>query len=350
MATLLEQLGIQLPIIQAPMAGVSTAELAAAVSNAGALGSISVGALNVADAAKHIDAAQQRTQRPLNVNVFCHAPARRDPARERAFVEKLTPELARFGATPPAALHEIYQSFVGNEPLLALLVEKRPSILSFHFGLPEAAFIQRLRQAGMLLIASATSVAEARQAVNAGVHAIVAQGYEAGGHRGVFDPNAIDDRLGTFALTRVLAREVRVPIIAAGGIMDGAGIAAVMRLGASAALLGTAFIDCPESSADAGFRAALHSEAAHHTVMTRVISGRLARGLSNHVTALSRKFARDEIPDYPVAYDLGKALNAAAKAKGEFGYGAQWAGQGAPLARSLPAAELIATLAREIKD
>lgn len=350
MSTLLVQLGIQLPIIQAPMAGTSTVELAATVSNAGALGSISVGAVNVADAAKHINAARQRTTRSLNVNVFCHAPAQRDAARERKFIQKLTPELARFGATPPTELHEIYQTFVGNEPLLALLIEKRPSIVSFHFGLPEAAFIQRLRQAGIVLLASATSLAEARQAVEAGVHAIVGQGYEAGGHRGVFDPNAHDDRMGTFALTRVLARELPVPVIAAGGIMDGAGIAAAMRLGASAAQLGTAFIGCPESNADSGYRTALRSEAAQHTVMTQVVSGRPARCLPNRITALGETMAVEEIPSYPVAYDLGKALNAAAKAKGETGYGAQWAGQGAALARSLPAAELVSVLAREIRE
>jgi nitronate monooxygenase len=186
--------------------------------------------------------------------------------------------------------------------------------------------------------------------VNAGVHAVVAQGYEAGGHRGVFDPDADDDCLGTMALTRLLVRELDVPVIAAGGIMDGAGIAAALRLGAGAAQLGTAFIACPESVADAGFRAALASDAANHTVMTRAISGRPARCLRNRFTVLGANVSPQQIPAYPVAYDAGKALHAAAKAAHEAGYGAHWAGQGAPLARSLPAAELVAALAAELRE
>ena len=162
------------------------------------------------------------------------------------------------------------------------------------------------------------------------------------------DPDAPDARLGTFALTRLIARSVEIPVIAAGGIMDGAGIAAAMRLGASAAQLGTAFIACPESLADAGYRAALASDAAHHTVMTRVISGRLARGLPNRITALGEGVQKKDIPTYPIAYDAGKALNAAAKKAGVSGYGAYWAGQAAPLARAMPAAELVRKLAQEI--
>jgi nitronate monooxygenase len=345
----LKSLGVALPIIQAPMAGVSNAELAAAVSLAGALGSISVGAASVSDAATAIDAFRALSARSLNVNVFCHRPAQPDAAREQAFIARLSPQLARFGAAPPTALREIYQSFLTDDAMLALLLDKRPEVVSFHFGVPDAPRIARLRHAGCVLLASATSLHEAQQAVAAGVHAVVAQGYEAGGHRGVFDPNAPDDRLGTFALTRVLVRALSVPVVAAGGIMDGAGIAAALRLGASAAQLGTAFVACPESSADAGHRAALLSAAAHHTVMTRVISGRPARGLPNQLTALGAQLTPHDIPDYPIAYDLGKTLNAAAKARGETGFGAHWAGQGAPLARQLPAAELVATLARELQ-
>jgi nitronate monooxygenase len=180
------------------------------------------------------------------------------------------------------------------------------------------------------------------------VQAVVAQGYEAGGHRGVFDPEAPDDRLGTLALTRLLVRELDVPVIATGGIMDGAGIAAVLRLGAAAAQLGTAFIACTESLADEGYRALLASDAAHHTVMTRVISGRPARCLANEFTRIGTGVSSRQIPSYPIAYDAGKALNAAAKAAGETRFGAQWAGQGAPLARALPAAKLIAALAAEL--
>ena len=182
-----------------------------------------------------------------------------------------------------------------------------------------------------------------------GVDAIVAQGYEAGGHRGVFDPDADDDCLGTFALTRLLVRGLPTPIIAAGGIMDGAAVAAALRLGAGAAQLGTAFIACPESDADAGYREALASAAANHTVMTRAISGRPARSLRNCFTVLGTGIPAQQIPRYPIAYDAGKALNTAAKLAHESGYGAQWAGQGAPLARRLPAAELVLALATELK-
>ncbi len=348
MASLLDLLEIDLPVIQAPMAGVSTPLMAAAVSNAGALGSIGVGATNAAGAKQMIAAFRERSRRSLNVNVFCHAPARRDDARQARWLERLEPEFARLGATPPTMLKEIYRSFVEDDDMLAMLVAERPKVVSFHFGLPSSERIKALRDAGIVLVGTATSVAEARALALAGVDAIVAQGYEAGGHRGVFDPNADDDRLGTFALTRLLALEVDRPIIAAGGIMDGAGIAAALRLGASAAQLGTAFIACDESQADDGYRAALKSDAAHHTVMTRVISGRPARSLANRFTALGRDVDPRDVPDYPIAYDAGKALYAAGKAKGEHGHGAQWAGQGAPLSRAMPAGDLVALLRREI--
>ena len=199
-------------------------------------------------------------------------------------------------------------------------------------------------------MASATNLRDARAIVGAGVDALIAQGYEAGGHRGLFDPAKPDDKLGTLALTRLLVRKFDIPVIAAGGIMDGAGIAAALKLGAVAAQLGTAVVGCPESLADQGYRAALKSEAANHTVMTAVISGRPARCLANRFTHWGSEVPPLEIPDYPIAYDAGKALHAAAKAKSEFGYGAQWAGQGAPLARSLPAADLVGQLARELAD
>ena len=173
--------------------------------------------------------------------------------------------------------------------------------------------------------------------------------HEAGGHRGIFDPQTHDDCLGTLALTRLLVRELDVPVLAAGGIMDGAGISAALRLGAAAAQLGTAFIACRESAADAGYRSLLASDAAHHTVMTRAISGRPARCLANEFTRLAAGVLPRQIPAYPIAYDAGKALNAAAKAAGETRYGAQWAGQGAPLARALPAAQLVAALASEMR-
>lgn len=348
--TLLELLGIDLPIIQAPMAGVSTAELAAAVSNAGALGSLGVGATDADGARRMIAAFRERSRRSLNVNVFCHEPAKADPSLETDWLELLRPHFERYGAQPPRQLGEIYRSFVDDDAMLAVLVAAKPRVVSFHFGLPAAERIKVLRAADIVLLASATNLSDARAAQKAGVQAIVAQGYEAGGHRGVVDPDADDDCLGTMPLTRLLARELAVPVIAAGGIMDGAGIAAALRLGAQAAQLGTAFVGCPESSADAGFREALAGDPAHHTVMTRAISGRPARCLRNRFTTLGAGVSVRQIPAYPIAYDAGKALNAAAKAAREFGYGAQWAGQGAPLARALPAAELVRVLAEELGE
>jgi nitronate monooxygenase len=234
--------------------------------------------------------------------------------------------------------------------MLAVLVEERPKVVSFHFGLPSRERIDALRGAGIVLLATATNLKEARAVASAGVDAVVAQGYEAGGHRGVFDPELPDDRLGTLALLRLCVTGLDLPVIAAGGIMDGAGIAACLTLGASAAQLGTAFIACPESSADAGFRTALLGPGAWHTVMTSAISGRPARCLGNRFTALGTEMDARTIPDYPIAYDAAKALHAAARAAGEFGYGAQWAGQGAPLARTLSAATLVAELRSEMEE
>jgi nitronate monooxygenase len=347
--TLLETLGIDLPIIQAPMAGVSSPAMAAAVSDAGALGSIGVGATDADGARRMIAAVRERSRRSLHVNVFCHRPPKANSSVEQAWLQHLRPHFERFGAQPPAGLKEIYRSFLEDDAMLAALLADKPRVVSFHFGLPSPDRIRALREAGIVLLASATNVAEAREVASAGMHAVVAQGYEAGGHRGVFDPDAPDDCLGTMALTRVLVRQLDIPVIAAGGIMDGAGIAAALRLGAAAAQLGTAFIGCPESEADAGFRAALFSEAANHTVVTRAISGRPARCLPNRFTELAGGISPQRIPAYPIAYDAGKKLNAAAKAAHEAGYGAQWAGQAAPLARSLPAAQLVATLADELR-
>jgi nitronate monooxygenase len=330
------------------MAGTSTPTMAAAVSGAGALGSLGLGASTPDQSRAMIHAVRERTSRPFGVNLFVHQPARRDAAIEAAWIDHLRPLFDRFGAPAPAELREIYPTFRTDDAMLAMLLEERPAVVSFHFGLPDAGRIRALRDAGITLFSSATNLDEARQAVAAGMDAVVAQGYEAGGHRGVFNPDAPDDRLGTLALTRLLARDLPVPVIAAGGIMDGAGIAAVLALGAGAAQLGTAFVGSDESAADAGYRAALKSEAAHHTTMTRAISGRPARSLANAFTALGDSLPPDAVPAYPVTYDAGKALNAAAKAAGDTRYGAQWAGQGAPLARFLPAAQIVAELAAEL--
>lgn len=347
MVDLLTVLGLSVPLVQAPMAGTSTPALAAAVSNAGALGSIALGAVDAEAGRQMIAATRALTDRPFNVNLFTHQPARSDPAREAAWLAWLAPEFERYGAPVPASLRPIYRSFVEDEAMLAMLVECAPAVVSFHFGLPGAAAIAALKQRGCLLLATATSLAEARAIEQAGIDVIVAQGIEAGGHRGMFDPAAPDSGLGVMALTRLILRETSLPVIAAGGIMDGAGMAAALDLGAVAAQMGTAFIDCPESAADDAYRAALKGRGASQTVMTDAISGRPARALANRFTALAQTMGERRPPDYPIAYDAGKALHAAAKARGEHGFAAQWAGQGAPMARSLPAAELVAVLAEE---
>ncbi|GAA4220036.1 nitronate monooxygenase [Sphingomonas endophytica] len=343
-----DRLKLDLPVVQAPMAGVSTPLLAACVSEAGGLGSIGVGAVDAGAAQAMIAELRQRTRRPFNVNLFVHQPATPDPAREAAWLAWLAPLFAEFGASPPTALREIYKSFADDPHMLAMLLEVAPPVVSFHFGLPGRDVIEALRARGVYTMATATSLDEARRIAAAGIDAVVAQGIEAGGHRGVFDPEAPDDALGTVALTRLLVRATSLPVVAAGGIMDGAGIAAALDLGAVAAQLGTAFIACPESTASDAYRAALAGEGGYHTVLTSLISGRPARALANRFTALGEQRSGCRPPDYPIAYDAGKALHAAAVAKGEHGFGAYWAGQGAPLARAMPAAALVRTLGEEL--
>ena len=345
--TLLDKLAIRLPIIQAPMAGVSTPEMAAGVTNAGGLGSIAVGATDAAGAAHMIEDVRRLTDGPFNVNVFVHNPPCRDADREAAWLAAMSPLFGTFATRPPSSLRTIYQSFADDDDMLRVLVEQAPPVVSFHFGLPQAEKVKALRQAGCVLIATATSLKEALAAKASGMDAVVAQGLEAGGHRGVFDPDGEDAQLGTLLLTRLLVARSGLPIIAAGGIMDGRGVKSVLNLGAIAAQLGTAFIGCPESAADEGYRAALQSDAAHQTVMTRAISGRPARCLRNSFTDWGQT-TMATTPDYPVAYDAGKALNTAAKAFGDWRFGAQWAGQGTPLSRSLPVADLIRTLEQEL--
>jgi nitronate monooxygenase len=346
----LRQLGIELPILQAPMAGVSTPALAAAVSNAGALGGCSVGAADAAGARTMLDELRSRTTRPFNVNVFANRAPVADAQRDRAWLDALAPTFHALDAEPPASLRLLYRGLNEDNEIFATLLDAAPRVVSFHFGLPLPDRAAALRSRGASLIVSVTSVAEGRLAERAGMDAVIAQGWEAGGHRGTFDPSAPDERLGTFALTRLLARRLEIPVIAAGGIMDGAGIAAALALGAAAAQLGTAFVACPESSATPAHREALLAGDGAQTVMTHGISGRAARGLQNRLIALVEQLSRTVAPpDYPIAYDAAKSLVAAAAARGESGFGVHLAGQGARLARAMPASELVATLAREIE-
>ncbi|MBE1295814.1 NAD(P)H-dependent flavin oxidoreductase [Phycobacter azelaicus] len=344
---LINTLGVTVPICQSPMAGVSSPAMAAAVSNSGGLGALGIGASGVEKAREMIRQTRALTDRPFNVNVFCHRPAQPDPARETDWLNLMAPVFESFGASPPSTLSEIYTSFLVDMRMLQMLLAERPAVVSFHFGVPGSDVIRALKDVGIALMATATSLAEARTIAAAGIDAVVAQGWEAGGHRGVFDADAEDARLSALDLTRILVGELNIPVVTAGGLMDGGDIAKALSLGAVAAQLGTAFIDCDESLADAGYRAALHSGAAKNTTMTAAISGRPARCLANEFTAWATETAEAVPPDYPIAYDAGKALNAAAKSAGVAGFGAQWAGTGAPRARTGSAVDIMNVLIDE---
>lgn len=343
---LVAQVGIRHPIVQAPMAGVSTPKLAAEVSEAGGLGSLGLGASTLEQAAQQIQETRMLTAKPFNVNVFCHRRAMADAVREAAWLSHLAGDFRKFDAQMPVSLREIYSTAVGNNAMLAMLLELKPAVVSFHFGLPDQGWVSALRNAGVVTMASATDLDEAAQVEHAGIDILVAQGAEAGGHRGVFDP-AKDELIGTFALVRMLARRSQLPIVAAGGIMDGEGLAAALRIGASGVQMGTAFILCPESSANAAYRNELKSDRARHTAITSAISGRPARGIVNRLHALGTSKGAPPVPDYPIAYDAGKALHLAAAKHGNNEYAAHWAGQAAPLARELPAGELVRKIVHE---
>lgn len=347
--SILSEWGIVHPIIQAPMVGVSTPQLAAAVSNAGALGSIGLGASTPEQGRELIIRTRALTNRPFNVNMFCHRPAAFDQPRNDAWLKHISNIFTEFEAAPPQVLKEIYKSFIDDRAMLEMLIEEKPSVVSFHFGAPSQEWIRELRSVGIYVMGCATNLSEARQLEQMGVQAIIAQGYEAGGHRGIFDDAfGQDQQIGLFALLRVISTATDLPVIAAGGIMDGAGINAAMKLGASASQLGTAFILCPESCATQEHREALRGPKAHHTRVTSYVSGRPARGIPNRLYLES---GTDIVPipaEYPLAYDVAKALHAAASAKGCHDFAAQWAGQGAPLARELPAEILIQILVKEM--
>ncbi len=342
----LDRLDVTRPIIQAPMAGVSTPELAAAVSNAGGLGSIGIGSTDTPSARAMIEATRALTGGAFNVNVFAHRSPRPDPLREGAWLDAIRPLFEKFGSAPPATLRTPFGSFAEDDDMLDALVEAAPPVVSFHLGLPDSARIAALRGVGCVLLASVTSLAEGELAQQAGMDAVVAQGFEAGGHRSIFSPQAHDDRLDTLALTTLLLARLDLPVIAAGGIMDGHGVRSMIGLGATAVQMGTAFVACPESSADDAFRARLAGPGADHTTMTTAISGRPARCVANRFTA----WTSDHVlapPAFPRAFEASNALNAAARAAGDPGFGAHWAGQGAPLHRPMPAGRLLDLLEEE---
>jgi nitronate monooxygenase len=346
---LLATLKIKMPVIQAPMLGWATPAMAAAVSNAGALGAIGIGGMNAEDARAVIRATRALTDKPFNVNLFCHRRAISDPSREARWLEYLEPHFAHFQSRPPTTLRDTLSTFSDDDAVLTMLLDERPAVVSFHFGLPEPTAIAALRDAGIVLFATATNRQDAERIADAHIDAIVAQGAEAGGHRGTFDPAAADEMLGTATLVRLFARENALPIIAAGGIMDGAGIAAMLALGAQAAQLGTAFVVTDESAASAADRAALLDRESR-TAFTKAVSGRLARGIESPFTRLGQDPACPPIPDFPIAFEAARALAGAAKAHGSSDYDVRWAGAAVRLARAMPAAELVAVLMQETVD
>lgn len=345
---ILTRLGLRYPIIQAPMAGTSTPALAAAVSNAGGLGSLGLGNVSTDVAREQIRQLKQLTDKPFNINMFCHTPDPTDAQREAAWLQRLQPWFAEFSAEAPKQLDKGYDSFVGNRAMLDVLLEERPPVVSFHFGLPDAVAIAELQQAGIFLMGCATSLEEARAIEAAGLDAIVAQGYEAGGHRGLFDPKQesgllLDDLLAQLKDT------IELPVVATGGLMDGKDISRVLAAGASAAQLGTAFISCPESAAPQAYRDQLLSDNAQETAVTAIFSGRPARGMVNRSHREIGPYAA-ELAGYPQAYSAAKALHAAAVAKGSHDFAPYWAGTSAHRSRALPAAGLMACLVEEMQQ
>lgn len=348
MSRLAQQFQLRAPIVQAPMAGVSTVELAAAISNQGGIGSLGLGNVDVETARGQIQLLKQHTSKPININFFCHQPEARNEERELHWLYLLSTYFKEYNTEPPAELGQSYQSAWHNAELIDMLCEEKPTIVSFHFGLPETHALQRLQAAGIHIWGCATTLTEAKFLEHTGVDAIIAQGIEAGGHRGIFNP-LIDADLPLHCLLAQLRTHIELPIIAAGGLMTGAQIAAAQLAGADLAQLGTAFICCPESAANEAYKAALLSQRAYDTAITPVISGRPARGLRNRMHDEIHHLQAD-LPPYPIAYNAAKALHEAASAQGNHDFAPHWAGQGAPLARALPAAKLWEQLYNEYQQ
>ena len=344
---ILDLFGIELPIIQAPMAGPTTPDLVVAVSEAGGLGSLAAAMLSADEMRRQLQSIRQRTARPINVNFFCHAPPAPDAAREAAWRQRLAGYYAEHGL-PPDARVAGGERAPFNADLCAVLEDIRPEVVSFHFGLPEPALRQRLKAFGARLIASATTVAEARWLERQGVHAVIAQGAEAGGHRGMFLTDDVAAQAGTFALVPQIVDAVSVPVIAAGGIADGRGVAAALVLGAAAAQVGTSYMLTPEAKLSAPHRAALKVARDDGTSLTNVFTGRPARGLLNRVMREVGPMAADA-PAFPLAAGALAPLKAAAEAKGRDDFTSLWAGQAAALAREEPAGALTRRLAEEAR-
>jgi nitronate monooxygenase len=340
---LTDLLGIAHPIVQAPMKGTSTPALAAAVSNAGGLGSLGCAGLAAGEIRATLTEMRGRTNRPFNLNFFAHGPVSPDPAALARARDRLAPFYAEKGlGAPPDRLDPVPEAF-GPEHLDALLADP-PPVVSFHYGLPSNDAVPRLKAAGSRVLCSATTVAEARALAAAGVDAVIAQGWEAGGHRGAFHVGANDEGVGLMALLPQIVDAVDLPVIAAGGIADGRGIAAAFALGAAGVQLGTAFVGCPESAAPEAHRAALAAATDASTRLTRAVTGRPARAQrTRYIDAMAAETG--DLPHFPLMYRLSGPL----AETGDPDFRFLLYGQGAALTRPEPAAELVARLVDETR-
>ncbi|EJO92117.1 2-nitropropane dioxygenase [Ectopseudomonas mendocina DLHK] len=336
-------LDTDLPLIQAPMAGSQDHRLAAAVCQAGGLGSIPCAMLTPAALRQELQAMRELTERPFNLNFFSHVPPEPDTAREAIWRETLAPYYEELGldqtkiASGPGRLPF-------NAEAAELVEEYRPAVVSFHFGLPDEALLQRVRRSGAKILSSATTLDEALWLQERGVDAVIAQGLEAGGHRGHFLDHDPSRQLGTFALLPQLVDALAVPVIAAGGIGDARGVTAAMALGAAGVQVGSAYLLCPEASTSAIHRAVLQSPAARHTALTNLFSGRPARGIVNRLMRELGPISR-HAPEFPLATAAIAPLRAAAEAQGSGDFSPLWAGQNVASSRPMPAAELTRELA-----
>jgi nitronate monooxygenase len=340
--TLCELLDIDLPLIQAPMAGFQGGDMASAVSNAGALGSLPCATLSAGSMRAELAAIRGKTSRPVNVNFFCHASPPANPEREAAWRLLLSPYFKEYGIVPPESAGGALRKPFDTEAADAL-ESFRPAVVSFHFGLPSPNLLARVKSWGSKVLSSATTVAEARWLEVHGVDAIIAQGEEAGGHRGMFLSDDITTQVGTFALLPQICEAVGLPVIAAGGIADAQGVAAAMSLGAAGVQVGTAYLLCPEATTSVPHRAALKSPIAAHTALTNLFSGGPARGIVNR---LMRELGpiNAAAPAFPLASSALAPLRAKAESVGIGDFSPLWSGQNASGCREIPAAILTQTL------
>ena len=346
MMTLQELLGIQLPIIQAPMAGAQGSALAVAVSNAGALGSLPCAMLSLDAMRNELATIKAGTRKPFNVNFFCHTPPAPSTEREAAWRATLAPYYKEYGIdvdTIPAGPGRAPFSPEAADVLDAF----KPSVVSFHFGLPSPQLLARVRTWGSKILSSATTVEEARWLEAQGVDAIIAQGLEAGGHRGIFLSEDLSTQVGTFALLPQMVRSVKLPVIAAGGIADAKGVAAAMALGAAGVQIGTAYLLCPEATTSVVHRAALKSEAARHTALTNLFTGRPARGIVNRIMKELGP-VRTDAPAFPFATAAIAPLRIKAESQGSGDFSPLWSGQNASGCKEVRAAELTRELAANL--